>query len=150
MRSPAAHERQMRIGVAGLAGALLVGQLRAQVQLVVDVAGAGRKELLKDLQVVLDVVAVVIEHFGEAPVQVAGGGVVRDVERLRITRELGPEPLAQGAPDVDEVDAGSGLDAQRGVEGLVAGVDVPIRQDHRLSSGLLPGSLRRGTIPRLV
>ena len=102
---PSAHERQVRVGVARLAGPLLIGELGAEMQLVVDVASFGREEPLEDLQIVANVVAVVLKDLGDAPIEVARRRVVRDVERLRVPREVGAELLVQPAPHVEEVEA---------------------------------------------
>ena len=126
---PAAHERQVGVGVARLRGPLLIGELGPEVQLVMDVAGLGREELLEDLQVVLDVLAVVLEDLRDAPVQIARRRVVRDVERPRVPREVGTELLAQPAPHVEEVDARCRLDAKCRVE-RTARIRVPVDQDH--------------------
>ena len=71
-----------------------------------DVAGVGRE----DLKVILDVVVVVFKQFDEALVQIAGRGVVRDVELLGIPGEVRPELLSQPAPHIEQDDAGNGHD----------------------------------------
>ena len=128
----AAHEREVRVGVAGLDGALLLRQLRARqlVVLVVAVVGVGRKQLQEHLQVVLNVGAVVLQHLRQALVQVAGRGVVGNVEGLGIAREVGPELLAQLAAHVDQVDPRRRLDPQRRMERTLTGVGMSIDQNH--------------------
>ena len=144
---PAPHEGQVGVGVSGLGGPLLVGELGAATELVVDVAGVGRKELLEDLEVILDVGAVVVEDLREALVQEARRGVVRYVEGPRIAGEVGAELLAKLASHVDQVDAGGGLDAERGLEGAFSGPGVPVHQNHGRLGTCAGGPGRDGTPP---
>ena len=79
-----ADEGQVRIGVLRLVALLLVGQLVAQLQLVVLVAGAFREDRLEDLHERLDArLAFLLEPRRQALIEVAGGRVEGAVERPR-------------------------------------------------------------------
>ena len=79
---PRADEGEVRVGVARLDLLLLVGELAAQLHLVVPVLGVRREERVPRVEELREPPAVVMHAAGEALVEVAGRRVQRAVERL--------------------------------------------------------------------
>ena len=111
-----ADERQVGVRVFRLGGPLLVRELGAEIEFVVDVAGVGRKDLVEDPDELLQLRLIVLQPLCEPLVQITRRRVVGDVERLGIAGELRPELLGQLRPDIDEVRAERGPDPERGLE----------------------------------
>jgi hypothetical protein len=79
---PAGDERQVRVGVARLVGALLGIEVEALVQAVVLVAGAFREERAEGFDVRRDPIGA--QAGGQAPIQKAGGRVERPIQAIRV------------------------------------------------------------------
>jgi hypothetical protein len=71
------------------------------------VVGALGEQRLEDLDEGLDALAAVVEPRRQALLEIAGGGVVREVERARIPAQQIAVLLGDAFVDVDDVEAGA-------------------------------------------
>ena len=86
-----ADEGQVRIAVARLDDLLLVGELAAQVHLIVAVFAALREQGVERAEELRHQVVAVVQPHREALVEIAGGGVERGVKRAPVT----PQQIAE-------------------------------------------------------
>jgi len=99
------------VAVPRLPLALLLGELGAQVELVVVVGAVRREEGPEGVEEEVEAVASVVETSREAVVEIAGGGVERSVEGLLVPRE---DVTGFGLDTLGDVD---GLEAARRLQG---------------------------------
>jgi hypothetical protein len=100
-----ADEREVRVAVARLDDLLLVGQLAAQVHLVVPVLAALREQRMEDAEELRHQVVVVVQPHAQALIEVAGGGVKRGVERAAVAAQDVAEIRGDTPVDVDGLEA---------------------------------------------
>ena len=103
----------MRVGVGRFYLTLCFGQLLTQVHLVVLVAGALRKHVAEEGQIVGQTVPLLVQSGGETLFEIAGGRVERGVERLGERLEDSAVGLRDALADVNEVDSGAGAYFER-------------------------------------
>src|SRR5262249_14421979 len=100
---PRPDEREVRVAVLGLPAPLFLPELRAPLELVVVVVGAGREKLLEETDEGVEALAAVLEPGGEALFEGAAGRVVRAIERPGGLGEHVAVDLAHGPGHVDGV-----------------------------------------------
>jgi hypothetical protein len=102
-REAAADEREVRVAVRGLHQTLRRLEIRPELQLVVRVARAGRKHHAEEIEIGRQPLRMLRQAFREVLRQIAGSGVRRRAQPVRVAFEHAPEDLRSESSDVGDV-----------------------------------------------
>ena len=116
-RKPAADEREMRVGVGRLDGALLGRQLRAAIEIVVVIAGAFGKHRGEEIDVRPHRLRTRAETRGETLREISGRRVQRAIQAAVVLLEHVAVSGRSLRSNIDDVEPASGRDIETEFEG---------------------------------